>query len=87
MSLTGYNTRVVAFFYDKKEYKDEIRILSDTARHLSNRFNLRVGVVTDQRLVTKMKKTHPELFLEVGMSVMVLRRYDGTLFKLNVMDT
>jgi len=34
-----------------------------------------------------MKKTHAELFLEVGMSVMVLKRYDGALFKLNVADT
>ena len=43
----GYNTRVVAFFYDKKDFEDEIRILKDTGRHLSNRFNLRIGIVTD----------------------------------------
>ena len=34
-----------------------------------------------------MKKEHADLFLEVGMSVMVLKRYDGALFKLNVADT
>jgi len=83
----GFNTRVVAFFYDKKEYADEIKMLRDSARHLTNRFNLRIGIVTDQRLVTKMRKEHADLFLEVGMSVMVLRRYDGTLFKLNVADS
>lgn len=82
----GLNTRVVAFFYDKKEYEDEIRILKDTAMILSNRYNLRVGLVTGEKLVTKMKKAHPELFNDAGMSSMVLRRYDGTLVKLNVND-
>ena len=51
---------------------------------LSNRYNLRVGLVTGEKLVTKMKKAHPELFNEAGMSSMVLRRYDGSLHKLNV---
>ena len=33
-----------------------------------------------------MKKSHPSLFLEAGLSVMVLKRYDGEIFKLNVAD-
>ena len=43
-------------------------------------------MVTDKKLITKMKKSHPEIFLDVGMSVMVLRRYDGTLSMLNLAD-
>mmetsp|Transcript_25747 Transcript_25747/g.34407 ORF Transcript_25747/g.34407 Transcript_25747/m.34407 type:complete len:144 (-) Transcript_25747:845-1276(-) len=62
-------------------------MLRESAKYMSNRYNLRIGMVTDQRLVTKMRKAHAELFLEAGMSVMVLKRYDGTLFKLNVADT
>ena len=34
-----------------------------------------------------MKKEHADLFFQEGMSVMVLKRYDGALFKLNVADT
>ena len=33
-----------------------------------------------------MKTKHPEFFQEVGLSVMVLRRYDGELFKVNLAD-
>ena len=51
----GFNTRVVAFFYDKSEYKEEIEILRNTATYLSARYNLRVGIVTDRRLVMQMK--------------------------------
>lgn len=43
--------------------------------------------MTDERLVSKMKKTHGDLFLDVGMSIMVLKRYDGTIHKLNLADT
>ena len=34
-----------------------------------------------------MKKSHGDLFLDVGMSIMVLKRYDGTIHKLNLADT
>jgi len=53
---------------------------------MANRYNLRVGLVTDERLVTKMKKSHADLFNDVGKSVMVLKRYDGAIFKLDVAD-
>ena len=80
----GVNTRIVAFYFDKAEYADEIRILKEVALMLSNRYNLRIGLVTGEKLVTKMKKAHPELFGEAGMSSLVLQRYDGTMIKMNV---
>ena len=45
--MAGFNTRVLAFFYDKIEYKEEIHLLRQAALYLSNRYNLRIGVVTD----------------------------------------
>ena len=82
--LVGYNTRVVAFYYDKAEYAEEITALKHVGIHLSNRYNLRIGLVTGEKLVTKMKKAHPDMFNEAGMSSMVLKRYDGTMIKMNV---
>ena len=87
VKLMGYNTRVVALFYEKSEYAEEIKILRNSALAMTNRYNLRIGVVTDQRLVTKMKKSHPDLFLDVGMSVMVLKRYDGHVEKFDLAET
>ena len=43
----GFNTRVVAFYYDKAEYSEEIQILKDTALYAANRYNLRIAIVTD----------------------------------------
>ena len=43
----GHNTRVVAFYYDKSEFKSEISILKEFATHLAIRYNLRIGIVTD----------------------------------------
>ena len=53
-SLT-VKTRVVGFFFDKEEYKSEIKQLKDTARFLSLRENLRIGIVDDKKLVKKLK--------------------------------
>lgn len=55
----GLPTRVVAFFYDKKEYSEEIRHLKNAAINNVNRINLRIGQVTDQHLIKKMKKKYP----------------------------
>ena len=70
----GHNTRVVAFFFGKDEYKDEINDLKRVAEHLSNRVNLRIAIVTDTHLISKLKKKHEHLFFQVGMSSMVLVR-------------
>jgi hypothetical protein len=41
--------------------------------------NLRIAMVTDPKLVVKMKKSHPEFFPEISMTGIVMRRYDGVL--------
>jgi hypothetical protein len=53
-----YKTRVVCFFYDKDEYKPEIKNLRESARYLSLRDNLRIGIVDDKRIVKKLKLKH-----------------------------
>ncbi len=50
-----HRTRVVCFIYDTKEYKEEVQNLKRDAKVVSTRENLRVGLVTNQRLVKKMK--------------------------------
>lgn len=68
---------MVAFYYDKDDYKDEIEMLRHTGQYMANRYNLRIALVTDKKLITRMRKAHPDLFLDSN-SVMVMRRYDGT---------
>lgn len=76
----GFNTRVVAFFYNADEYEDEIKDLTKVAEKLSPRMNLRIAIVTDKDLITKMKKKHPLFFDESpSKSFMILKRYDGML--------
>ena len=47
----GYNTRVVAFFDDKSEFREEIIKLKLLASKEINRYNLRIGIVTDKELL------------------------------------
>ena len=46
--------------------------------------NLRIAYVTDTHLIDKMKKKYAHLFFDVGMSSMVLVRYDGHIQKLDL---
>lgn len=57
-------------FYDKSEYKDEIRDLKKAALRLAYRNNLRVASVTDPKLIKLVKKNSltAHLFPEVGLS-------------------
>ena len=61
--------------------------MREVGTHLSSRYNLRIGIVTDTRLIKEMKQSNPDFFLgEVGMSMMVLRRYDGVISKVNLAE-
>ena len=84
VNAIGYATRVVAMYYDKDEYEDEINALTKTAEYLSARMNLRIAIVTDKDLINKMKKKYPNYFDVLSKSSMVLRRYDGQTFTHNL---
>jgi hypothetical protein len=58
----GYNTRVVAFFYDEEEYEYEMSRYRYAAQHLSQRMNLRMAMVTNGKLIKQLKKDKPNLF-------------------------
>ena len=82
----GLNTRVVVFLYDKDEFKEETLFLKHYATKMANRHNLRMAVVKDRDLVTSMIKKYPEFNLLNSSSIMVLKRYDGEIFKVNLSD-
>jgi hypothetical protein len=76
-----HRTRVICFLYDSNEYKEELKNLRRDAKSVSTRENLRIAVVTNQRLVKKMKAGPwgSRLFNPISMSSLVLRRYDGAI--------
>lgn len=80
----GYATRVVAMYYGKDDYEDEIKALTSVAERLSPRMNLRIALVTDKDLINKIKKKNPNYFDVLSKSAMVLRRYDGQTFSHNL---
>ena len=68
----------MCFFYDKGDYKDEIKRLRAEARRLASRSGLRIAMVTDNGLIKRIKKLYSvSLFPEVGYSSCAVKRYDG----------
>lgn len=50
-----FKTRIVAFIFDKSEYKEEVKHIKTAAKYLATRDNLRVAMVDDVRLIKKFK--------------------------------
>ena len=72
------DTKIACMFFDKSEYKDEIKDIKQLSRRLAGqRGNLEFGMLTDTKVIKKLKKQHPNYFPEVGYSSCVLKRYDG----------
>ncbi len=72
----GKHVRVVGFFSDKNEYKNEIRLLTEAAQALAGkRDDLRVGIVTNKTVVKVFKdKYGPRMFDEYSHNSIVLAR-------------
>lgn len=71
-------TRVIAFIYDKQDYIDELKNLRLTGRFSAKRDELRIGLVTDKKIIKKYKAKYGTLWFPEGTySTVVLKRYDG----------
>jgi hypothetical protein len=74
-------TRVIAFLFDKKDFNDELSNLRFAGKISAKRDELRIGMVTDKKLIKKYKANHGTLwFPEGSYSTIVLKRYDGKTF-------
>lgn len=80
-------TRVVAFIYDKDDFKEELRVLRQSSRSSARRDDLRVGIVTDRKVIKKYKQKYGTAwFPEVSYSSLVLKRYDGETFSYDFLN-
>lgn len=73
------HTRVIGFFSDKAEYKNEYRLLQEAAQKLAGRRDdLRVAIVTNKTLVSLYKaKYGPKWFDEHSQNTIVLAKDGG----------
>jgi hypothetical protein len=85
--------RAIVFFPDKSEYKNEYKNVKQAAEDSGNRDDLRVGIVTDRKLVKLYKDTYGlEWFPSLSSNCIVLfkqgreknRIYDLQTEQLNV---
>ena len=80
-------TRVIAFLFDKQDFVDEVKGLRNTGKVCSKRDDLRIGLVTDKKLIKKYKANHGTLwFPEGSYSTIVLKRYDGRYFHHDLLE-
>lgn len=84
-SSKKFKTRVIACVYNKGDYEEELNEIRSAARKSANRFNLRIAIVTDPRLVKSLKK-ETSWFGDASLNTIILKRYDDTMFNLDLLQ-
>lgn len=80
-------TRVLAFIFDEEDYPDEILELKQAGRYSAKRDDLRIGLCTDKKIIKKYKSKHgPLWFPDASYSTIILKRYDGQVFFLDLLS-
>jgi len=83
----GKHVRVIGFFGDKREYKNEFKLFQEAAQKLVTRDDLRIGYVTDRDLVNEYKeKYNYKWFEEFSHNSILLIKDKGEYFYYNVED-
>ena len=84
----GLHVRVVAFFNDKKEYKNEFKLFQRAAQKLAVRDDLRIGYTTDKEVIRYFKEKYSvKWFDEYSHNSIVISRSPGVFEYYNIEDT
>ena len=75
-------TRVIAFIFDKDEYEQELKYIREVGKLSAQRVSLRIGLVTDPRLIRKYKESYGTYWFpdNVQLSTVIVQRYDKQIF-------
>lgn len=87
LSLYKYTTRVLVLVFDKNDYDEDINEIKAGIRYLSNRPELRAGLVTDKKMLKKLKKETSWFENESSFTSLVVKRYDGNIEIVDLMNT
>jgi hypothetical protein len=79
-----YKTRAIVFIYNKGDYDEELNSVKLAGRSTANRMNLRLGFVTDPKLIKHMKQSET-WFGEASFNTLILKRYDGDITYLDLL--
>ena len=83
-----FKSRVLVFMSDKEDYETEFKIIKETSRLLSQRLSVRVGLVTDIKLIKQYKAKWGSLWFndDVQLNTVVLQRFDKEYFSFDLFN-
>ena len=80
----SFKTRVLILVYNKGDYDEELDGLRNDARRSALMLNFRVGLVSDPKLVKRLKR-ETSWFKDASMNTMILKRYDDEITSLDLL--
>ena len=75
-------TRVIAFIFDTEDSETELKYIKETGKILAQRMALRIGIVTDAKLIRKYKEMKGTFWFpdNVQLTTIIIQRYDKGIF-------
>mmetsp|Transcript_16561 Transcript_16561/g.28176 ORF Transcript_16561/g.28176 Transcript_16561/m.28176 type:complete len:297 (+) Transcript_16561:287-1177(+) len=80
-----FKTRVIAFFYSKQDYDEELNAVRDVARRLARREQFRIALVSDPEIIKSLREK-TSWFHDNSPNALVLKRYDGEEFNIDTIE-
>jgi hypothetical protein len=81
MDNPQFKIKVIGFFHDKKEYKDELQKFKKYSKLISYRNDLSIGYNTNKTLIKILKEKKLGIWFDTySLNSIVLRRYDKYYF-------
>ena len=81
-----HKTRVIIFVFEPEDFDEELNAIRDFARKSANRIELRIGLVTDKKMIKKYKKTTSWFEEDASHNTIVMKRHDGEIISLDFMN-
>lgn len=63
--------------------------MKERAPELANHYNIRLGIFSDKKTIKELIKNNRKLYADnfgLSLSLIILHRYDGHTFKMNLAD-
>ena len=79
-----FKTRVIVFVFNKGDYDAELGEVRTTARRMAKRPDTRMAMVTDPKLIKKLKQS-TGWFGDASLNTLILKRYDGEVFNFDLL--
>ena len=71
---------MLVILFEKDDYDEELKDIRQASKYLSNREEVRIGLLSDKKLIKRYKKETSWFESSAAFNSFIVKRYDGEMF-------